>query len=94
MCGSKWSYRIHMNRQPSGWRERLAQRLRAWACILDGRISPALEIHTQPELPQSTINAVIRRSVDHMGRDLGIEARCAAEEQLVRRYHPDLFEDA
>lgn len=78
----------------SGWRERIAFRLRAWADRLDARYSVAYRIRTAPEISPRAIGAALRCGAVAVGHALETECRAAAEDREFQRSAPGfLFED-
>lgn len=90
LVATSWSYSIECNHATT-WRERLGNHLRRLAGRIDGRESMAFRMHAQPPLDAATRLAVYKQGFKTIEQSLSASAQAAAEEQLLRELHPELF---
>ena len=67
--------------------------MRRLASLIDGRLSIAWEIDTNPPLSVSTKVACVRQGLKFADRLIAEEVRAMAEERVLRASCPELFVD-
>lgn len=91
MISEDWAYAVQIN-QALTWRERLGNWLRGLASRVDGRTSMAIRMTTTPPLDQAARLEVLHTGVSQIIQSAKEASLWAAQERLLQRACPDLFE--
>lgn len=86
------SFRWGKEAAGTSWRWCLGRLIRAAADKVDGRSSIAVHFSTTPALSPDTVNECLRLGVQHVARLAEDELRCQAQERLLQRANPKLYE--
>lgn len=87
----KWSVRV--NHAPRNLREHVAHFLRKLAQDIDGRNTLGIEIDSRPSLNETVKRRCINSGLGAIERFVESEVVLEANEHLLKRIRPELFED-
>ncbi len=79
--------------KPESWRQRVAQWLHNLADRIDGRLSTAVQVTSDPPVPEAVVRRALNMGLGYRYELLRAEAREECIERLLRRSAPSLYGD-